>query len=95
MRENEEAFIYSFVGMGFSAVLNPACFMAWEFSERHDYCIVEVISIDPNIGEELGKVLWLCDNLEEALDTSISLEGVDSMVLPGLACYSVLGVCFV
>jgi len=71
-----------------------------EFNEirstyKHDYCVVEVVSIDPTKGEELGRVLWLFDNLDDALDKSISLEGVDSMVIPGLACYSVLGGCFV
>ncbi|MCL2388560.1 MAG: hypothetical protein FWC89_13595 [Defluviitaleaceae bacterium] len=62
---------------------------------KHDYCVVEVISINRETGVDLGKVLWLCDNLEDALDLSFSIEDVESMVLPGLACYSVLGGCFV
>ena len=62
---------------------------------RSNYSVVEVVSIDHTKGEELGKALWLCDSYEEALSLSMSLEGVDSMVLPGLACYSVLGGCFV
>jgi hypothetical protein len=62
---------------------------------RSDYSVVEVVSIDHNTGEKMGKVLWVCESYEEALSLSVSLEGIDSMVLPGLACYSVLGGCFV
>jgi len=62
---------------------------------KNDYCVVEIVTIDRDTGIDLGKVLWLCDNLEDALDLSFSIEDVESMVLPGLACYSVLGGCFV
>ena len=62
---------------------------------RNDYSVVEVVSIDYTNGEKFGKVLWSCESYEEALSLSLSLENTDSMVLPGLACYSVLGGCFV
>jgi hypothetical protein len=62
---------------------------------RNNYCVVEIIKIDRETGIDLGKVLWAYDNLEEALDMNFSIETVESIVLPGIACYSVLGGCFV
>jgi len=71
-----------------------------EFNEirskyTHDFCVVEIISVDPSKGEEWGKILWIFDNLEDALDKSILLDGVNSMVIPGVAFYNVIGMCFV
>ena len=45
---------------------------------QHDYIVVEV---KPN---KLYKPLWLCDNYKEASKCSYSINGMDTMVIPGM-----------
>jgi len=64
-----------------------------EISEKYtnDFAVVEIISIDHSKGEKTGKALWLCDSFEEAWKLSVSLEDVETMVLPGWDRISTLG----
>jgi len=64
-----------------------------EISELYpaDFAVVEIISIDHSTGEHAGIVLWLCDSFEEAWDAGVSLDPVETIVLPGWGRMSTLG----
>ena len=62
---------------------------------ENNYSVVEVLSRNPEIGEYKAKVLWLCDNFEEALKLSVSYDDIEALMLPGDNCYSIWGGCFV
>ena len=57
----------------------------------NDYAIVEVVSIDYSNGGARGRVLWLCDNHEEAWDVGMAIESVEITILPGWNRMSTLG----
>ena len=64
-----------------------------QISENYpdDYLIVEIISIDYSKGEEIGKIEFICNSFEEAIEISSSLETMRSIILPGINCMNSLG----
>ena len=64
-----------------------------QISENYpdDYLIVEIINIDYSIGEEIGKVIYICDDFEEAVDISAGIETIRSTILLGVNCMNYLG----
>ncbi|MCL2199662.1 MAG: hypothetical protein FWB80_12145 [Defluviitaleaceae bacterium] len=57
----------------------------------NEFAIVEIVNVDYNIGEQVGKILGLCDSFEEAWDISCSFDSRDTIVIEGLNRMSVLG----
>jgi len=55
------------------------------------YVVVEIINIDYNNGEELGKVLCVCESFEEAVNASDDFDSIRTTILPGINCMSCLG----
>jgi len=57
----------------------------------NEFAVVEVVNIDYNIGEQIGRVLGLCDSFDEAWDESCLLDLQDTIVITGLNRISVIG----
>jgi len=55
------------------------------------YVVVEIINIDYSNGEELGRVLCVCDSFEDAVNASDEYEDMRTTILPGINCMSCLG----
>jgi len=55
------------------------------------YVAVEIINIDYNNGEELGRVLCVCDSFEEAVNVSDDFDSMRTTILPGVNCMSCFG----
>ena len=55
------------------------------------YVVVEIVSIDYNNGEELGRVLGVYDSFEDAVNASDDFDSMRTTILPGINCMSCLG----
>jgi len=57
-----------------------------------DYIVVEVVSINHNIGEECGRAIWLCNSFIEAWDAGIKTPYSQMIILEGIKRMNTMGV---
>lgn len=56
-----------------------------------DYLVVEIINIDYSKGEEIGRVVFICDSFDEAVDISADLDEMRTTILLGINCMNFMG----
>ena len=49
-----------------------------------DFAVVEIVNVDYSIGQELGRVIGLCDSMDNALDVQFAIDPERTIVIEGL-----------